>query len=41
LLNAFVYMVLGRMVGNFTAAGKVWGVGSLRIGQIFVALDVV
>jgi hypothetical protein len=37
--NAFVYMVLGRMVWNFTKDGKIMGLASWRLGQMFVILD--
>ncbi|TKA66217.1 hypothetical protein B0A55_10228 [Friedmanniomyces simplex] len=38
--NAYVYMVMGRMVYNFTAKGSVGGIKAWRFGLIFVLLDV-
>ncbi|PVH86488.1 hypothetical protein DL98DRAFT_557041 [Cadophora sp. DSE1049] len=39
--NAFVYMVLGRMVWNFTEDGKLLGLKAWRLGKIFVVLDII
>lgn len=39
--NAFVHMVMGRMVWNFTPAAKVFRVSAWRFGQLFVVLDIV
>ncbi|MCJ1301210.1 hypothetical protein MMC08_004009 [Hypocenomyce scalaris] len=38
--NAFVYMVLGRMVWNFTSKAKILGVTAWRFGLYFVLLDI-
>ncbi|KAK5676673.1 hypothetical protein LTS10_010974 [Elasticomyces elasticus] len=38
--NAFAYMVMGRMVYNFTAKASVGGIKAWRFGLIFVLLDV-
>ena len=38
--NAFVYMVLGRMVFNFTSTAKVLGITAWRFGLYFVLLDI-
>ena len=40
-INAFVYMVLGRMVYNFTTSAKVLGIKAWRFGLYFVLLDIV
>ncbi|EGU75407.1 hypothetical protein FOXB_14082 [Fusarium oxysporum f. sp. conglutinans Fo5176] len=39
--NAFVYMILGRMVWNFSKTGKLLGLSAWRVGQLFVILDVI
>lgn len=39
--NAYVYMVFGRMVWNFTTEHKVGGIRASWFGFIFVILDVV
>lgn len=39
-INAFVYMVLGRMVQFFVADHKVLGVQARRLTACFVILDV-
>ena len=39
LTNAFAYMVMGRMVYNFTAQAKVFGVKAWRFTLYFVLLD--
>ena len=39
--NAFVYMVLGRMVFNFTRSAKILGIAAWRFGLYFVLLDIV
>ncbi|KAK0510762.1 hypothetical protein JMJ35_007194 [Cladonia borealis] len=39
-INAYVYMVLGRMVYNFTANAKILGVKAWRFGLYFVLLDI-
>ncbi|KAH6987018.1 RTA1 like protein-domain-containing protein [Ilyonectria destructans] len=39
--NAFVYMILGRMVWNYTKAGKLLGLSAWRLGQFFVVLDII
>lgn len=38
--NAYAYMVMGRMVYNFTATGSVFKVRAWHFGLIFVLLDV-
>ncbi|KAI9846844.1 MAG: hypothetical protein M1838_001119 [Thelocarpon superellum] len=38
--NAFVYMVLGRMIYNFIPSGKVFGLRGWRFGIYFVLLDI-
>lgn len=40
-INAFVYMVLGRMVYNFTSSARVLRIKAWRFGLIFVLLDIV
>lgn len=40
-INAFVYMVLGRMVYNFTTSATVLKIKAWRFGLYFVILDVV
>ena len=39
-INAFVYMVLGRMIYFFVPEQKVWGIKGIKIAKIFVWLDV-
>lgn len=39
-INAYVYMVLGRMVYNFTSSAKILGVKAWRFGLYFVLLDI-
>ena len=39
LTNAFAYMVMGRMVYNFTAPAKIFGVKAWRFTLYFVLLD--
>lgn len=39
--NAFVYMVMGRMVWNYTAKAKIMGVTAWRFGLYFIVLDIV
>jgi hypothetical protein len=39
-INAFVYMVLGRMVHFFLTDDKVWGLKAKRITLIFVLCDI-
>ncbi|KAF3922843.1 hypothetical protein ABW21_db0209729 [Orbilia brochopaga] len=41
LVNAFAYMVLGRMVWYYLEARKVWGVSATRLTVIFVWLDII
>ncbi|KAK6523235.1 hypothetical protein TWF694_006125 [Orbilia ellipsospora] len=41
LINAFAYMVLGRMVFYYTAEKKVFGVRAVRLTVIFVWLDII
>lgn len=39
-INAYVYMVLGRMVYNFTSSARILRVKAWRFGLIFVLLDI-
>ncbi|KAH8829938.1 RTA1 domain-containing protein [Flagelloscypha sp. PMI_526] len=39
-INAFCYMVLGRVILYFLPEQKVWGVGARRLSLIFVLLDI-
>ncbi|PQE27316.1 hypothetical protein CJF32_00000283 [Rutstroemia sp. NJR-2017a WRK4] len=39
--NAFVYMVMGRMVWNYVKNAKIYGITAWRFGLYFVILDVV
>ncbi|KIW50746.1 hypothetical protein PV05_09534 [Exophiala xenobiotica] len=39
--NAFVYMIVGRMVWNFVPTAKILGITAWRFGLYFVMLDVV
>jgi RTA1 like protein len=39
-INAFVYMVVGRMVWNFMPNHKLGGIKAWRFGSLFVVLDV-
>ncbi|KAM3066161.1 hypothetical protein ACMFMG_010498 [Clarireedia jacksonii] len=39
-VNAFVYMVLGRMIYFFVPEQKIWGVKGVHIAKIFVWLDI-
>ena len=39
LTNAFAYMVMGRMVYNFTKQAKIFGVKAWRFTLFFVLLD--
>ncbi|EPS35632.1 hypothetical protein H072_10932 [Dactylellina haptotyla CBS 200.50] len=41
LINAFAYMVLGRMVQFYLAEKKVFGIRAIRLTVIFVWLDVI
>jgi hypothetical protein len=38
--NAFVYMIMGRMVHNFIPSRKLFGLQARRFGRYFVLLDV-
>ncbi|KAE8447219.1 hypothetical protein EG329_011050 [Mollisiaceae sp. DMI_Dod_QoI] len=38
--NAFVYMVMGRMVWNYISAAKIFRITAWRLGTLFVVLDV-
>lgn len=40
LTNAFAYMVMGRMIYNFTTRAKIFGVKAWRFTLFFVVLDV-
>jgi hypothetical protein len=40
LTNAFVYMVMGRMVYNFLPEKKLLGIKAWRFGMLFVLLDI-
>ena len=39
--NAFCYMVLGRMVWNYSPNGRIWKITASRFGVYFVVLDIV
>ncbi|KAG9228548.1 RTA1 like protein-domain-containing protein [Amylocarpus encephaloides] len=39
-INAFVYMVLGRMIYFFIPEQQLWGIKGIKIAKIFVWLDV-
>jgi hypothetical protein len=39
-VNAFVYMVLGRMIYFFVPEQQVWGIKGIKIAKIFVWLDI-
>lgn len=39
-VNAFIYMVLGRMIYFFVPEQKIWGIRGIQIAKIFVWLDV-
>lgn len=39
--NAYAYMVMGRMVYNFTPTASIFKIKAWRFGLIFVLLDVV
>jgi len=39
-INAFVYMVMGRMIYNFLPAHKLFGIKAWRFGLYFVLLDI-
>ena len=39
--NAFVYMVFGRMVYNYTTGARILGIKAWRFGLYFVLLDIV
>lgn len=39
-VNAFIYMVLGRMIYFFVPTQKIWGIKGIKIAKIFVWLDV-
>jgi hypothetical protein len=41
LTNAFVYMIMGRMVYNFLPDKKLLGIKAWRFGMFFVLLDIV
>lgn len=41
LTNAYVYMIMGRMVYNFLPDGKLFNVQARRFGLYFVLLDIV
>lgn len=40
-VNAFVYMIMGRMVHNFLPQREVGGVSARRLGLYFMSLDLV
>ncbi|KAG0645997.1 putative lipid transporter atnI [Hyphodiscus hymeniophilus] len=40
-VNAFDYMVLGRMIYFFVPEQKIWGIKGIQIAKIFVWLDIV
>ena len=39
-INAFVYMIMGRMVYNFIPAQKIGGIPGWRFGVYFVLFDI-
>lgn len=39
-INAFVYMIVGRMVYNFIPAQKIAGIPARKFGLYFVLLDI-
>ena len=39
-INAYVYMVMGRMIFNYTTRAKIFGVKAWRFGLFFVLLDI-
>lgn len=39
-INAFVYMIMGRMVYNFIPSQKIGGIPAWRFGLYFVLLDI-
>ena len=39
-VNAFVYMVMGRMIYFFVPDQQIWGVKAIKIAKIFVWLDI-
>lgn len=39
-VNAFVYMVLGRMIWFFVPEQKIWGLRGIKVAKYFVWLDV-
>ncbi|TAQ87507.1 hypothetical protein B7494_g4162 [Chlorociboria aeruginascens] len=39
-VNAFDYMVMGRMIHFFAPNRKIWGIPGIQIGKIFVWLDI-
>ena len=39
-VNAFDYMVMGRMIYYFVPDQKVWGFKAVKIAKIFVWLDI-
>jgi len=40
-INAFIYMIVARMVWNFLPLRKLGGIKAWRFGTIFVLLDIV
>lgn len=40
-VNAFVYMVMGRMVWNFLPAQKIFGIRATRVTLCFLLLDII
>jgi len=39
-INAFDYMVMGRMIYFFVPAQKIWSIKGVKIAKIFVCLDI-
>ena len=39
-VNAFDYMVMGRMIYFFVPEQKIWGIKGIKIAKIFVLLDI-
>lgn len=40
-INAFIYMVLGRMIYFFVPEKQIWGIKGIKLTKIFVWLDVI
>jgi hypothetical protein len=40
-INAFIYMVMGRMIYFFIPEKQIWGIKGINIAKVFVWLDIV